>query len=542
MNVLSVQSKTITLSAAILAVSSIISGLLGVLRNWILAGRFPARDLDVYFAAFRIPDFIYQVLIFGGVVVAFMPLFSEYYSKNKDDAWRFANNTLNAFFLFLIGVCAVVFLFALPLTRWVAPGFDPAQAREAAFLTRLMLVSPVLFGISSIFSGILQYFHRFLAYSIAPILYNLGIIAGILFFSSKIGIMSAAVGVIFGAVLYLLIQIPPALRCGFCFKPAVNFREVSLIRVFSLMIPRTLGVASDQINQSVATFMASRLATGAITAYNLSGAIETLPVGIIGISYAMAAFPAFAKAVAASSTKELAKKFSEVYRQIGFAVIPASFLIFALRAPIVDILYAHGQFSEASAVITAAALGIFCIGMFFDAAMPLLFRLFFAFHDTVSPTISTTISVVANVAFNFVFIDLLRQNQVAGALVRSWLGVPLSQDVTVLGLVAAYVLANILQFSILAFLLFRKKRQVIAAKEIILSYIKIIIASLAMFIVMNVIYANIHPASKIMILAALAGVSLAGSAVYIAAAAMLRLPEILAAAKFLSRKKENGTS
>lgn len=542
MNFLSVQSKTITLSAAILAVSSIASGLLGVLRNWILAGRFPARELDVYFAAFRIPDFIYQVLIFGGVVVAFMPLFSEYYSKNKDEAWRFANNTLNAFFLFLIGVCAVVFVFALPLTRWIAPGFDPGQAQQAAFLTRLMLISPVLFGISSIFSGILQYFHRFLAYSIAPVLYNLGIIAGILLFAPKLGIVSAAVGVIFGAVLYLLIQIPPAVRCGFCFKPAVNFREISLKRVFELMVPRTLGVASDQINQSVATFMASRLATGAITAYNLSGAIETLPVGIIGVSYAMAAFPSFAKAVAVSGTKELAKKFSEVYRQIGFVVVPASFLIFALRVPIVDILYAHGQFTEASAAITAAGLGIFCVGMFFDAAMPLLFRLFFAFHDTVSPTISTTVSVVANVALNFAFIGLLRQNRAVGALARSWLGVAPAQDVAVLGLVAAYVLANVLQFSILAFLLFRKRRQVIALKGILISYAKIIVASIAMFIALNSIYANIHPVSKLMVLAALVWVSLAGAAVYIAVAAMLRLPEISAAAKFLMRKKENGTS
>ena len=542
MNVLNVESKTITLSAAILAISSVASGLLGIIRNWILAGRFPARELDVYFAAFRIPDFIYQILIFGGVVVAFLPLFSEYYSKNKEDAWRFANNTLNAFFLFLIGICAVVFLFATQFTRWIAPGFDATQLAQTAFLTRLMLISPILFGVSSIFSGVLQYFHRFLAYSVAPILYNLGIIAGILLFSSTLGVTSAAVGVIIGALLYLFIQIPPALRCGFCFKPFVNFREVSLKRVFGLMVPRTLGVASDQINQSVATLMASRLATGAITAYNLSGAIETLPVGIIGVSYAMAAFPAFAKAAAVSDTAKLARKFSAVYRQIGFVVIPISFIIFAFRSQIINILYAHGQFTESSALITSAALGVFCLGMYFDAAMPLLFRLFFAYHDTWSPTVSTTVSVVANVALNFAFIGLLRQDQAGGSLVRSWLGVPTSQDVAVLGLVAAYVVANMLQFAILATLLFNKRRQVIAVKEIVLSYLKIVIASVAMFVVLNLIYANIHPSSKLMTLAAIGVVSLLGLAVYVAAAAAMGASELTAAANFLLRKKDNGTS
>ena len=523
-----------------MAVSSVASGLLGIFRNWILAGRFSARDLDVYFAAFRIPDFIYQILIFGGVVVAFLPLFSEYYSKSRDDAWRFANNTLNAFFLFLVGVSAVVFLFATQFTRWIAPGFDAAQLAQTAFLTRLMLVSPILFGISSIFSGVLQYFHRFLAYSVAPILYNLGIIAGILLFSPTLGVVSAAVGVIFGALLYLLIQIPTALRCGFCFRPAVNFREVSLKRVFSLMVPRTLGVATDQINQSVATLMASRLTSGAISAYSLSGAIETLPVGIIGVSLAMAAFPSFARSVAASSLNELAARFSEVYRQVGFVVIPISFLIYASRVSIVNILYTHGQFTEASAVITAAALGIFCLGMYFDAAMPLLFRLFFAFHDTVSPTVSTAVSVVANIALNFAFIGLLRQNQVISFWARSWLGVPPSQDILVLGLVAAYVLANVLQFSILATLLLCKKRRIVAIRQIAGSYARTIVASIAMFIVLNLIYANIHPVSKVMTLVVVGGVSLAGIAVYLAAAAALKSQEISIVLNFLARKK-NGT-
>ena len=185
------QTNSVGAAAGILALSALISRVLGVVRDWLLAKTFGAGpELDVYFAAFRIPDLVYNILIAGGVIVAFLPLFSEYFSKgNKEDAWRFTNNTLNIFLFFLIFLCLILFIFASPLIKLITPGFDPEQLQKTIFLTRLMFLSPIFLGLSSIFSGILQYFNRFLIYGLCPILYNLGIIFGVLFLAPPLGVL-----------------------------------------------------------------------------------------------------------------------------------------------------------------------------------------------------------------------------------------------------------------------------------------------------------------------------------------------------------------
>ena len=215
------QAKNITWASIILAVSSMASRGLGVVRNWLLASHFGASSsLDAYFAAFKIPDFIYQILILGGITVAFLPLFSEYYSKDRDSAWEFVSNALGIFFILLIGLGLVAFAFSPLLVKLVAPGFTSEQAQKTVLLTRIMLLSPVFFGLSSFFSGILQYFNRFLVYSLTPIFYNLGIIFGILFFAPQFGVMGVAMGVVFGAFLHFAIQIPSALGTGFSYRPS----------------------------------------------------------------------------------------------------------------------------------------------------------------------------------------------------------------------------------------------------------------------------------------------------------------------------------
>jgi len=190
------QTKNITFAAGILFVSSLISDLLGLFSGRLLAGHFGASsNLDIYFAAFRIPDFIYKILISGGVIVAFLPLFSEYFLKDKEEAWKFANNVLNVFAFFLVAISALAAIFAPLLLRIITPGFEAKELASVILLTRILLLSPIFLGLSSIFSGILQYFRKFLIYSLAPVFYNLGIIFGIIFLAPKFGIL----GVVFGA-------------------------------------------------------------------------------------------------------------------------------------------------------------------------------------------------------------------------------------------------------------------------------------------------------------------------------------------------------
>ena len=305
------QTKTISGAAGILAITALISRLLGLVRDRLLASTFGAgSDLDVYFAAFRIPDFVYNILIAGGVIVAFLPLFSEYFLKDKKEAWDFANNVLNVFLFFLVLISLGISIFAPILVKIITPGFNPQQISLTSLLTRILFLSPILLGLSSIFSGVLQYFNKFLAYSLAPVLYNLGIIMGIIFLAPASGILGVTLGVILGAFLHMVIQIPSAINSGFWYKPTFNLKDPKIKKVFSLMIPRTLGVAAPQINLMVVTAIASGLPAGAISIFTFANNLQQFPLGLIGIPFAIAAFPALSQDWAAQRKDEFIKKFS----------------------------------------------------------------------------------------------------------------------------------------------------------------------------------------------------------------------------------------
>lgn len=530
------ESHGITIPAIILAVSSVISRLLGILRDWLLSERFGAgTDLDVYFAAFRIPDLIYNLLVFGGVVVAFLPLFSDYYARNKEAAWRFANNTLNVFLGLLVLASAVLFIFTPQFIEAIAPGFNSEQLEKTIFLSRMMFLSPIIFGIASIFSGVLQYFRKFLAYSMAASLYNLGIIIGILFLSPYLGITGVAVGVIIGALMYLLIQVIPAVECGFCYKPIFNLKEPSLRRISKLMLPRTLGIAANQINLIIPTAIGSTLAVGSIAIFNLANNIYSIPVGIIGISWATAAFASFSKSYTEGKLDELAEKFAASYRQIGFFVIPASFLLFASRQPVVDILYYHGQFDYKAALLTSATLGVFCLGIYFASMMPVIFRLFFSIRDTATPTWSTLISVAANIILNYVFVGMMAGGDLAITL-RQIFGIPAGVDISVLGLALAFSVANILQFAVLAAVLVLKKEIPIRFfplfESLLKTYIAGIFMAVAVYLLSNVLPSGdtIRQLINLIIILSVAGIA------YFLAVLILKSPELDSLRLFLKNK------
>jgi len=530
------KSKNIASAAVILALASAASSLLGILRDWLLANRFGAgADLDVYYAAFRIPDFIYNILVFGGITVAFLPLFSDYYSKDGKSAWRFANNTLNVFFALLAGLSAILFIFTPQLMMMVAPGFSPDQMAKTVLLSRMMFLSPIIFGVASIFSGILQYFKKFLAYSLAALFYNFGIILGIIFLAPEFGIVGVAAGVIAGALFYLFVQLVPAFRCGFRYEPVFSLGEPSLKRVFGLMLPRTAGIAANQINLIAPTFIGSTLAAGSITVFNLANNIYSLPAGIIGVSFATAAFASFSKYFAQSQTEKLALKFSETYRQIGYLAVPAALLLFVLRRPVVDFLYYHGQFTESDALLTSAVLGLFCLGIYFTAMMPVMFRLFFSLRDTATPTLTTVFSVAANIAMNLWFVAALKSGAAADAA-RSVFGLRGIADVSVLGLALAYSAANALQFALLVFLFYRKNAVLARTKEILVSFLKTMAAGIFMAVAVYLLIGALPKSSPAQEFLNLAVAGIAGVLIYLLATLLLRAPEIVSIITFLQSK------
>lgn len=524
------QTKTITFAALILGISALISRLLGLVRDRLLAGRFGAgEELDIYFAAFRIPDFVYGILIMGGITAVFLPVFSEHFKRNEEEAWKFTNNLLNSFLFLLILICGVLALLTPLLIDLIAPGFSSESKAMAIVLTRIMFISPIFLGLSSIFSGILHYFNRFLAYSIAPLFYNLGIIFGILFLVPIFGLYGLAYGVILGAALHWLLQIPAAKVSGYKYLAFLDFRHSGLIRVFKLMLPRTIGAAAYQINLIVITAIASTLIAGSITVFNFSNNLQYFPIGLVGISFALASFPVLSRAWAGGIKDKFLEIFSLTFRQILFLIIPISLLMFILRAQIVRLVLGTGQFGWLETRLTAASLGIFCLGIFAAALIPFLARVFYSFQNTKTPVVIGIGSMILNISLSFLFVFLLKFPNFFQGFMINILKLQGIEDISVIGLPLALSISGIFQFSLL--LIFLKKQvSGVNLREIWSSLKKIILATLLMglstyfilYLVAN--FVNIQTYLGLFIQAI--GALIIGSAVYILITLLLGSPEL----------------
>ena len=480
--ILKFKTEGIGAIAIILAVSALVSRLLALVRDRILAGQFGAgAELDVYFAAFRVPDLVFGVLVMGGISAAFLPIFSEYFQKSAEQGWKFANNALNCFLILLILTCLVLAIFTPLLVKFIAPGFSPEQEYLLISLTRIMFLSPIFFGLSSIFSGIAHYFNRFLFYSIAPIIYNLSIIFGILFLVPIFGLYGLAYGVVLGAFFHWFIQIPAVKASGFKYSTEFNFKSLAMKKFFKLMLPRVIGVVAIHINLIVVTAIASTLAVGSIAIFNFANNLQYIPIGLIGASFAVASFPALSRIWVNGQKDEFLKKFSSIFRQILFLIIPASFLIFLLRAQIVRIILGTGRFSWWETELTAASLGIFSVGIFALALIPFLTKVFFSFQNTKIPTKAGLYSVALNIPLAFFFVWTLAFPNTFQSFIVNFLDLQEIQNIAVIGLPLALSISAIFQFFLLCFFL-KKEVPEIDTQEIFKSFQKIFFISTLMSI------------------------------------------------------------
>ena len=480
--ILKFKTEGIGAIAIILAVSALVSRLFALVRDRILAGQFGAgAELDVYFAAFRVPDLVFGVLVMGGISAAFLPIFSEYFQKSAEQGWKFANNALNCFLILLILTCLVLAIFIPLLVKFIAPGFSPEQEYLLISLTRIMFLSPIFFGLSSIFSGIAHYFNRFLFYSIAPIIYNLSIIFGILFLVPIFGLYGLAYGVVLGAFFHWFIQIPVVKASGFKYSTEFNFKSLAMKKFFKLMLPRVIGVVAIHINLIVVTAIASTLAVGSIAIFNFANNLQYIPIGLIGASFAVASFPALSRIWVNGQKDEFLKKFSSIFRQILFLIIPASFLIFLLRAQIVRIILGTGRFSWWETELTAASLGIFSVGIFALALIPFLTKVFFSFQNTKIPTKAGLYSVALNIPLAFFFVWTLAFPNTFQSFIVNFLDLQEIQNIAVIGLPLALSISAIFQFFLLCFFL-KKEVPEIDTQEIFKSFQKIFFISTLMSI------------------------------------------------------------
>jgi len=398
------QSKTITSAAILLGVASLASKALGFVKLRLLSTMFTTPITDTFFVAVKAPDFVFNLLVLGAISSSFIPIFISYLDK-KDikNGWDFVNGILN-FLLISTAIISVIFIiFAPSIISILAPGLkpDPERFNLTVSLMRILFLSPIIFAASSVMGGVLRSFKRFLLYAIAPIFYNIGIIIGIIFLSKQWGIFGVAVGAILGALMHFLVQFIGALALGFKFKFTLPFKHKGVRKLAKLMIPHVMGIATNQVNILVFTFLASRLLVGDITVFNYANIIQNLPIGLFSISFALAAFPTLASFAAKKQKEEFAKTFSDTARQILFWIIPTSAILFALRAQLVRAIVGSRNFSWEATVATYQTLGYFAIGMFAVGLLPLLSRAFYALNDTLTPFLVGLISVIVSIVGGF---------------------------------------------------------------------------------------------------------------------------------------------
>lgn len=388
-------------AAVIISGSYLLSRLLGLLRDRLLVSHFGiGPETDAYTAAFRLPELLFTLLVSGAFAVAFIPVFTEFYQNNKAKAWELASTLLNLLTAVTLVVAVITFVFADPITSLIAPGFDPARHALTVDLTRIMLITPFLFAISSLWGSIAQSFHRFTIFALASVFYNLGIIFGIVFLSPENSIYGVAYGVVIGAALQAALQVLGLWGLGYRHKLSFKFWSRDVRKVVVLMIPRSIDQGIDQLSYMIETIIGSRLATGSLTSLYYANNLKNVPLVLIGNSIATAAFPTMAARAAKGAIQRLIREFALYTRLILFLVIPAAIITVLMRGYIVRLLYGFGD------VVTANTLGWFAGVIVFQALFFLVVRMFYAMQDTKTPLYASLVALNFTVLLSFLLSEM----------------------------------------------------------------------------------------------------------------------------------------
>ena len=391
--------RVVVTASLVLTAAALVSRVLGWIRLVVIGSQFGAsRELDAYFAAFHIPDAIFQLVVAGALTAALIPVFAGYRARGQeDDAWRVASSVINLVVLALAGLALLMVIFAPLLVPLIAPGFDPASEELTVRMTRVMLLSPVFIGLGTVVSGILNTYDEFTIPAIAPLLYNVAIIAAAVFLAPVLGVEALAVGVAVGSLAHLAIQLPWLARAGQRYDLTIGLRDPGVRRVAWLMAPRTLGLAAGQLNFIVSTVLASRLQEGSITAYNYAFQLSQIPVGVVGVSIAMALFPTLSRDAALGRIGDIRRQVVASVRIIFFVTAPLTAVMIVLREPLTAVFFQYGLFDERSADLTAQALLFFSIGLFAHSVVHVVTRAYYAMHDTRTPVVWAIAAVALNV-------------------------------------------------------------------------------------------------------------------------------------------------
>jgi len=402
---LSSQQTSILSAATLIMLMIVASRVLGLVRQRVLANYFSVDELSLFFAAFRLPDTIFEVLVFGTFSSAFVPVFARTAKKDENLAWGLAASVLNIGMV-LFALAAIVFnLFADFFYSLATPGFSPLQHAQIVALSRYLFLAQGFFVASYVLTGVLESLKRFLMPALAPVFYNFGIILGTILFSSRFHLMAPVLGVVLGAFFHFLVQYPLARSLGFRFSLKITDKE-GLKKIKDLAWPRLVEVSFLQISKFAELFFSSLISSAAYAYYTFGNTLQLLPVSLVGTSISKAALPNLADK--ADEREVFRLTLWKTFNEMVFLILPIAAILIVLRIPIVRLVYGTDIFDWEATVQTGMVLSAFAFGVVFQAVNSLLSRAFYAMHNTKTPVSISIVTIFLVVFFDFVFVYILK--------------------------------------------------------------------------------------------------------------------------------------
>ena len=495
----------IVLSAMFMA-----SRALGYVRTLVLGTTFGAGpELDAFFAAFRLPDLIFQIVAAGAMGSALIPVLSGLLAHGeRAHAWRVVATVVNLLLAAMLVLATAAFVAAPLVVNLLAPGFDAPGLARTTELTRIMLVAPILLALGAVASSVLNAEGRFTAAAMAPIVYNVAIIGGALVLGPRIGATGLAIGVVVGAFGLLAVQVPPILGLGFRPTLRTDLGDRAARRVLALLGPRALGLGASQFTFIVMTALASSLGEGSVSAYVIAFSLLQIPIGVIGVPLGVVIFPSISRVHAIGAIGTYVVLVTRSVRLLAFAMVPIAAVGIALRMPVVELLFGYGRFDAVAIERTATTLGAFLLGLPAHASIAVLARAFYARQDTRTPVIAAIVAVVVNTGL--------------GVLVVSRLGLP--------GLAGAIAIAAWVEAAMLLVALGRHV-PTFERSAVVRVLAESVGAGLAAAFVASIVATSLGEllapgAAKPALLAGISLATLAGAGAYLGVALVLRIPEL----------------
>jgi len=420
----SATTRALAQAGLIVTALFLVSRVLGYVRTLAIAASVPdVAQLGPFYAAFRIPDFLFQLVAAGALSSALIPVVAALFATDEEArAWRVVSTVTTLMLSALVVLAGIVLLFAPQLVDIITPGFDEEQLAQTTELTRIMVLSPLFLAAGAVATSVLNSRGRFAAAGLAPLVYNGAIILGAIVLVPTFGIAGLAYGVVLGAACHLLVQIPSLARLGARIRPRLDLGDGQARLALTLMAPRAVGLGATQVVFLVMTSLASEIGADAVTVFNFAFTLLQIPIGVIGVPLGVVLLPSLAREAATGGTAEFRRLLVRGLSMLGYVMLAIAALGIVVSPDVVTLLFGVADIGEAAMAATAAALAVFLVGLTAHSLIAVLARAFYALQDTRTPVAAALLAVVVNVIAANILVGPFGLNGLAGAIaISAWI-------------------------------------------------------------------------------------------------------------------------